>query len=112
MNNDNRRLRAAQSALASDLGRAFGDDGPAPETIVVKTTSDPGGGAYPTAAGSFFPVVRQRVGGTEEAGETVTLTDLSGVFWAGHVGSTAPPIDTEGLIATLIDGIYLFEYNG
>lgn len=112
MNNESRNLRSGQSTIVSGIARAFGDDQPSSPAIVIQTIDDPLGETYPTVAKSVFAVVQQSIEADETAGQPVTLTPTGGAFYAANVGLAVPPVNQGGLIAILIENLYVFSYNG
>ena len=66
--------------------------------------------SYPSTAGKFYGVLPQTVTGDETEGASGTLTALgSTAQLALHVGSTAPPVNTE-VFVTFVNYRYSFEY--
>jgi hypothetical protein len=66
---------------------------------------------YPTAAASWFWVIRQAVGGTEAEGQAATFTDVGAPegFYAYNLGQRRPPVGTR-VDCDETDGRFTFVY--
>lgn len=107
MMDEARTLRERQA----ELGRATDDADIPPQgacPLVVKTKTV---GTYPTSAKSYYVVTTQTPGGTEVEGGTLSLSAVTGDFFAGNIGNAIPPSGTE-VIAHPIGGRWIFAYYG
>jgi hypothetical protein len=108
---EDRTIRHRQADIADRLDRLPIEDDPGGLVLVVKTVADPLGGTYPTAALRVYPVEIQQVGGTEAANQAVTFTATGKVRYAANIGSAVPPVNTNGILATLFGGRLVIEYR-
>lgn len=75
--------------------------------VVVTVTAE----TYPTNANAFYAVKAVDVDGTEQEGETATVTTSGGVFFAYNLGSHVPDEGTY-VIAHEAGGRWVFRYDG
>lgn len=79
------------------------------EAVLVGRTTRVG--TYPTAAGAYYAVRPQVVGGAEVEGGTATLANATnGVIYALNLGTTIPPEGTY-VICTFIGSRWIFRYD-
>lgn len=78
--------------------------------VLLARTCDPPAGSYPTAAGVLYPLEPLGLLGTESAGSSGVKTATGAVFYALHIGATAPPVDTE-VIAHDVPHRWVFRHD-